>query len=257
VALVTGAARGIGAAVVRRLVGDGWRVVALDAPGELAGLGYATATRAELDAVVTTCPGGTAAAALGDVRDQGDLDAAVALALARFGRLDAAVAAAGVVTGGAPAWELDDARWQVGLEVNLTGVWRTFRAAVPAILDTTAPRHGRLVAVASAAAAQGTPRLADYAAAKAGVVALVRSMAVELGPHGVTVNAVAPGATDTAILAPSAAIYGIEPADFAVHHPIGRLVQPGEVADAVGWLCGRDRDAVTGVVLPVDGGMTA
>jgi len=94
--------------------------------------------------------------------------------------------------------------------------------------------------------------------AKHGVVGLVRALAAELGPHGATANAVAPGSTDTAMLAASAAIYDLpDPAAFAEHHRIPRLLRAEEVAAAIAWLCGPDTAGVTGTVLPVDAGMTA
>src|SRR4029077_4908526 len=88
------------------------------------------------------------------------------------------------------------------------------------------PRQGRFVAVASAGGIRGVPLLSAYSAAKHGVIGLVRSPAAELGPEGITANAVAPGSTTTAMLDASAAVYGIDPQDFAAHHPLGRLVEP-------------------------------
>ena len=256
VALVTGAGRGIGAATCRRLAADGFAVVAVDACADDPALPYALATRDELEAVVAEIGPG-AVAAVADVRDQDALDAAAALAVERFGGLDVAVAAAGVIGSGTPAWETDDATWAVNLDVNLTGVWRTARATVPALLARSRPRSSRFVAIASAAGLGGHPAISAYCASKHGVVGLVRSMAVELAPRGVTVNAVCPGSTDSGILEASRVLYGLESVDdFAVHHPLGRIIQPPEVASAVAWLCAEEQAGVTGVALPVDGGMT-
>ncbi len=217
---------------------------------------YPLATRAELDEVVAKCGEG-AVAVEGDVRDQDALHDAVALATSRFGGLDAAVACAGVIAGGDPAWEADDDVWNVNIEVNLTGVWRTAKAAVPALLARAEPRAGRFVAIASAAGAGGHPAIAAYTAAKHGVVGFVRSLAVELGPLGVTANAVSPGSTSTEILEASREVYDLHSAgEFAVHHPIGRLLLPDEIASAVSWLCGQEQSGVTGIALAVDGGMT-
>ncbi len=256
VAVVTGAARGIGAATAVLLASQGWRIVLIDSCAEDAAVGYPMATRAELDSTVALC--GDAIGVISDVRDQVGLDMAVAEAVDRYGGLDAAVACAGVVAGGPKAWDLDEATWEAVLAVNLTGVWRLARAAVPELLRRPAPRRGRFVAVASAAGTIGLPRLAGYAAAKHGVIGFVRSLAAELGPEGVTANAVAPGSTRTAALDASAAIYGLEdPEEFGLHHLDGRLLEPGEVAAAIGFLCSEAASGITGAVVPVDAGMTA
>ncbi|MGH9064702.1 MAG: mycofactocin-coupled SDR family oxidoreductase [Acidimicrobiales bacterium] len=258
VALLTGAARGIGAATARRLSQDGWRLVLVDACADDPALPYPLATPADLEAAAGACGAGQAVPVVADVRRQDQLDEAVALAEERFGRLDAAVAVAGAIAGGQDAWGTDEATWGAMIGINLEGVWRLARAAVPALLRGPEPRRGRFVAVASAAGSLGMPRLAAYAAAKHGVVGLVRSLAAELGPHGITANVVSPGSTATAMLDASAAVYGIgDRAGFAVHHRLGRLVDPAEVAALLAWLCGPDSSAVTGAVFAVDAGMTS
>jgi SDR family mycofactocin-dependent oxidoreductase len=197
-------------------------------------------------------------AVAGDVRDQAALDAAVAVAVERFGGLDAAAAAAGAMAGGADTWNTSEQTWRVVLGVNLEGVWRLARAAVPALLGRPQPRRGRFVAVASAGGLVGLPQLSAYCAAKHGVVGLVRSLAAELGPHGVTANAVCPGSTATTMLDATAGIYGLDEASsFAQHHLVPRLLAPEEPAAMVAWLCGEETAGVTGAVLAVDAGMTA
>jgi SDR family mycofactocin-dependent oxidoreductase len=193
-----------------------------------------------------------------DVRDRDGLVGAVAEAVERYGGLDAAVAAAGAVAGGAMAWDTDDDVWAAMVGINVEGVWRLAQAAMPALLARPAPRSGRFVAVSSVAGMVGLPRLAAYAAAKHAVVGLVRSLAAELGPEGITANVVAPGSTSTAMLDASAAVYDLTGTDeFATHHLLGRLLEADEVAALLAWVCGAESSGVTGAVLPVDAGMSA
>lgn len=257
VALVTGAARGIGAATVRALVADGWSVVAVDACADDPALGYPLASPADLDATVASC-GDAALGVVADVRDEAALAGAVATAQRLFGDLDAAVAVAGVLSGGTPAWATSDEAWSVQLDVNLTGVLRLARVAVPALLRHPQPRRGRFVAVSSAAGVRGLPLLAAYSASKHGVIGLVTSMAAELGPEGICANVVCPGSTDTPILKASAAAYGLSsPEEFAQHHLLPRLLRPEEVAAMIAFLCGPGGSGITGAVIPVDAGMDA
>ena len=259
VAVITGAARGIGAATAHRLAAAGWRLVLFDRCADEPELGYPLATPDDMEATVAGCGGGDrAVAVMGDVRDQSALDRAVATGITRFGRIDAAVAVAGCVAGGVDAWEIPDDQWSTVMAVNLEGAWRLARAAVPALLARPEPRQGRFVAVASAGGTVGLYRMAAYSAAKHGVIGLVRSLAAELAPHGITANAVAPGSTAGVLLDANAALYGLASAsEFAAHHLLPRLLQPDEPAAMIAWLCGPDSSGVTGAVVPVDAGMTA
>ena len=254
VALVTGAARGIGAATVAALAAGGWRVVAVDRCADDPALPYPLGSRAELDRVVAAVPEAVAVEA--DVRDPDALAAAVRLAGERWGGLDAAVAAAGVIAGGVPAWQVPPGQERAVLDVDLGGVLNLARVAVPALLRRPEPRRGRFVAVASAAATRGLPMLAAYCAAKAGVTGFVRALAAELGGTGITVNAVSPGSTQTPMLDESARLYGLPAAGaFAAQQPLGRLVSPAEVAAVIAFLAGDGGSAMTGAVVPVDGGL--
>lgn len=256
VVLVTGAARGIGAAVVSALACQGWRVIALDACEDGPDTGHAKPSRHDLEEVAARAGQGVEAVQV-DVRDESALSAAAASAVARHGRLDAAVAAAGVLIGGKPLWETDPDEWQAVIETDLTGVWHTIKATIPHVLRSPGPR--RFVAVASAAGSLGLSRLGAYAAAKHGTVGLVRSLSVDLAQTGATANIVAPGSTSGVMLEASADVYGLASAEeFVVHQrPLGRLIAPAEVAAAVAWLCSSDTPALTGAVIAVDGGMTA
>jgi SDR family mycofactocin-dependent oxidoreductase len=259
VALVTGAARGIGAATVRGLAAQGWAVLAVDRCADDPALPYPLASRDELDNVVAEASAagpGAALAQVADVRDEAQLGGAVAAARRQWGGLDAAVAVAGVIAGGVPLWDTPAAQQRAVLEVNLGGVLALARTAIPALLRRPEPRSGRFLAVASAAATRGLPMLAAYCAAKAGVAGLIRSLAAELGGSGVTANAVSPGSTDTPILAESARLYGLPAASaFAAQQPAGRLLEPDEIAAALVWLASEASSAITGAVIPVDGGL--
>lgn len=256
VALVTGAARGIGAATVRALAEQGWSVVATDRCADDPRLPYALGTRAELDQVVAACAHDRVVAVVADTCDDVALGAAVDVAERRFGGLDAVLAVAGVVAGGVPLWEQPAAEVDAVLDVDLRGAVVAARVGVPALLRRPAPRQGRFLVVASAAAHRGLWQLAAYSAAKAGAVGLVRALATDLAGTGVTANAVSPGSTDTAVLAESARLYSLGSArDFADQQPIGRLIHPDEVAAALVWLASPSAGAITGSVLAVDGGL--
>jgi NAD(P)-dependent dehydrogenase (short-subunit alcohol dehydrogenase family) len=159
------------------------------------------------------------------------------------------------VIAGAPGWDTDEQVWNTLLNVNLHGTRRLAEATVPAMHSSG---RGRFVAVASAAALRAMTQLAAYSAAKAAVVAYVRALAADLAGSGVTANVICPGSTRGAMLATSAAIYDLaDQEEFAGQHLVRRLLEPDEIAAAVVWLCGPGASALTGAVLPVDGGLTA
>jgi SDR family mycofactocin-dependent oxidoreductase len=255
VALVTGAARGIGAATVATLAEAGWQVLAVDCVTDDPSLPYRLGTRTELEQVATDA-GPNVVTARADVRDVDALARAVATAEARWGHLDAALAVAGVIAGGVPAWEVPPGQERAVLDIDLGGVINLARVAVPALLRHPEPRHGRFLAVASAAATRGLPMLAAYCAAKSGVAGFVRALGAELRDTGVTANAVSPGSTATPILDESARLYGLPSKNtFAAQQPLGRLLDPAEVAAVLAFLAGDGASAMTGAVVPVDGGL--
>jgi NAD(P)-dependent dehydrogenase (short-subunit alcohol dehydrogenase family) len=182
VAIVTGAARGIGAATALALADDGWTVVATDRGRDDPRLPYPLGTEQELDEVAARGSAGPGAvtARVVDATDPVAVQAVVAQAVAEHGGLDAFVAAAGVIAGGAPQWELDRDAEQAVLDVCLKAVLTASRVAMPALLARPRPRHGRFLAVSSTAALRGLPMLAAYCAAKAGVAGLIRALAAEL-----------------------------------------------------------------------------
>ncbi len=245
-AVVTGAARGIGAAIAQVLAAEGARVTLLGRKLDA------------LQATQATLPGSGHQSLAVDVGDEAAVDAAFAAARAAAGPVDILVNNAGQAAS-APLHKTSLALWQQMLTVNLTGVFLCSRAA---ITDMTAARRGRIVNIASTAGQKGYPYVAAYTAAKHGVVGLTRSMALEYARTGITVNAVCPGYTDTDILregvANAAAKTGRDPevirAEFLAGNPQKRAILPDEVADAVRWLCGDAAASITGQSISVSGG---
>ena len=248
VALVTGGARGIGAATVARLVADGYRVMAVDSCE-----GAPLATRAELDAVAAV-HGDAVLHRVVDVRDRGALTETVARTLETWGRLDVAVASAAVIRGGAPLWETSEADLDLLWDVDAKGVWNTAAVAVPAMLAGPDPSGCRFVAVASAAGSQGMFHLAAYNAVKHSVVGIVKGLAADLVGTGVTACAVSPGATDSQMLQATADLYDVTPAELASHQLIRRLIDPAEIAAAIAFCASPAGSVVNGSVLHADGG---
>jgi SDR family mycofactocin-dependent oxidoreductase len=253
-AVVTGAARGIGAEVGVGLAAEGWSLLLIDACEGQPGVEYAMPAPADLERVAERCANAGAPAAEVLQADVGAVDFAERVSAALAGRTaGAAVAAAGVIAGG-PGWATSPAAWSSLLDVNLHGVRRLAEATVPGM---TAAGAGRFVGIASAAALRAMPQLAAYSAAKAAAVAYVRALAADLAGTGVSANAICPGSTRGAMLAASAALYDLGDQEaFAGQQLMRRLLEPAEVAAAAVWLCGPGASALTGAVIPVDGGLT-
>ncbi|MDB5092591.1 MAG: 3-hydroxyacyl-CoA dehydrogenase [Candidatus Eremiobacteraeota bacterium] len=249
-ALVTGAGRGIGAAIVTALAESGARLTLLGR------------NRAELDTHAATLgPSAEAFVVTADVTDEDAVTAAFAAARARHGEITILVNNAGAGTS-MPFAKLDRATWDAAIAVNLTATYLCCRAVVEPMI---AARYGRIVNVASTAGLVGGPYIAAYTAAKHGAIGLTRSLAAELGSKGITVNAVCPGFTETAMLddtlARIAKTTGRSEAEAAkallARNPLGRFVRPDEVAGAVAWLCRPDSAAINGQAIVVDGGEVA
>jgi meso-butanediol dehydrogenase/(S,S)-butanediol dehydrogenase/diacetyl reductase len=225
VALVSGAASGIGAAVASRLAADGATVVATDLAGDV------------------VC----------DVTSMDSCRAAVATTLERHGRLDILCNVAGIGISH-PITDFPVEDWQRIIDINLTGTFQLSTAALPALLDG----GGCIVNLASVSGLRGSPYNAAYAASKAAQISLTRSMAVELAKRGVRVNAVAP----SSVLTPFLTGFALpDDADMGLlaraAPPMGVVLQPDEVAAAVAYLCSDEARSVTGTVLTIDGGASA
>ncbi len=248
VALVTGGASGIGLATAERLVRAGASVLIADLDG-------AKAADAEIELAGLAPEGVGVASVAVDVADQGQVESMVAAALERFHRLDIAVNNAGSPGTYRPLAEqrLDD--WRRTVDINLTGTFLCLQAELAVMADAG---RGAIVNVASAAGLMGFANLPAYVASKHGVVGLTKSVALEFARGGgIRVNAVCPGNVRTPML--SGFVGGDEQALVGMGKvtPIGRLADPGEIAEAIVWLCSDAASFVTGHALAVDGGVLA
>lgn len=240
VALVTGGGRGIGAAIARALARDGMDVMI----GYTAGAGPAEGVAGEVRAI-----GRRAAVHQADVADPDAAAAMVAACEEELGELDAVILNAGITRDGlAVRMSVED--WREVIDVDLSGA---FYVAKPALRGMLRRRRGAIVALSSVVGLTGNVGQANYAAAKAGMIGMVRSLAREAGPRGVRINAVAPGYITTDM---TDALTDEQREAMRAATPLGRLGDPEDVAGAVAFLCGPDAGFITGSVLTVDGGMT-
>ncbi len=230
-ALVTGGNRGIGAAVAARLLADGFRVTATSRSGELG-------SGAPAGLHVVPC----------DVADAASVDAAFAAAEAAHGPVEVLVANAGI-TRDQLVLRMSEEEFADVLGTNLTGTWRCVKRASRGMVRA---RFGRVILVGSVVGLYGAPGQTNYAASKAALVGLARSVVRELGGRGITANVVAPGFVETDM---TASLDESRRETYLTAVPAGRLGAPEEVAAAVSFLAGEEAGYVTGAVLPVDGGL--
>jgi SDR family mycofactocin-dependent oxidoreductase len=258
VAFITGAARGQGRAHAVRLAAEGADIIALDNCEAAKTTSYPGPTEEDLadTARLVEAEGRRIVARKADIRDFDAVTAVVTEGVAELGRLDVVVANAGICSG-AMSWEISIEKWQETIDTNLTGTFLTMKATVPVLLEQGT--GGSIIITSSVAGLRGLPFLADYAASKHGVVGLARTMANELGQHGIRVNTIHPHGVEA----------GMRPAEvfqLAQQHSttlapmlMGALPdpisQPEDIANAVAWLASDEARHVTGVQLPVDLGI--
>jgi len=265
VAFVTGGARGQGRSHAVRLAEEGADIITVDICDQIDTVHFDMATPEDLAETVESVGAldRRIVSEICDVRDRAALEQVVARGVAELGRLDIAVANAGI-SGAHTLADAADEEWANVVDVNLTGVWNTLKAAVPAIL--AGGRGGSVIVTGSYAASHGLPNLAPYTAAKHGVLGLMRSLASELGPHYVRVNAISPGNVGTKMLL-NEEIYRVFRPDletpcFADVEEMFRsfpvipvpYVEPIDISNAVVFLASDEARYITGVELPVGAG---
>jgi NAD(P)-dependent dehydrogenase (short-subunit alcohol dehydrogenase family) len=241
VAVITGAASGMGLAIARRLAAAGHRGGLLDLDGD-------AAERAAEELR------GTGAQALGlavDVADRAAVDGALASVRAELGPVEILVTSAGVDEFSSFT-DITAAQWDRMLAVNLTGVFHCVQAAVP---DMLSAGWGRIVTISSSSAQSGARRMAHYVASKGGVIGLTKALAVELGPHGITVNTIPPGSVETPMTRRAQASGNLPSTEvFEKMIPVRRAGTPDDIAAACAFLCSEDAGYVTGQQINLNGG---
>jgi len=233
----------MGLAIARQLAARGHRIALLDVQGDAA-----------VRAAASLRESGAAAIAVEtDVADRRAVDAAVARVRAEIGPVQIMVTSAGL-DAFESFTEITAERWERVLAINLTGTFHCLQAAVPDMLDA---RWGRIVTISSSSAQSGALRMAHYVASKAGVIGLTKALALELAPHGITVNCIPPGMIDTPMLRRAEAGGDLPKIEKLASRmiPVGRAGTPEDIAAVCGFLCSEEASYVTGQVVGVNGGM--
>lgn len=265
VALITGGARGQGRSHAVTLAGEGADVVVCDVAGQIEGVGYQLGTEAELADTVSAVEalGRRCIGVRADVRALSDMEKVAEQAIGELGRIDILVANAGIF-GSSPVAEMSADQWASVIDVNLTGVFNSFRAVVPHMIER---ESGRIVAISSIVAKMGATNAGHYAAAKWGVIGLVKTLALEVMSKGITVNAVLPSGVNTAMIHNPLAYKALLPdlesptradadAMFAKSKLPQGLLEPAEVSDAILFLVSESGRHMTGETITLSAGMS-
>jgi len=267
VAFITGGARGQGRAHAAKLSAEGADIVTIDILDDIPTVRNQGARQEDLDETVNLVEkqGRRVVAHKGDVRDLVAVQAAVDKGLDAFGRIDVIIAQAGVMAVPRFMWEFSEEEWHATIDINLNGVWNTVKAAVPVMIE--ADRGGSIVMTSSVAGVKGYPTYGNYVAAKHGVLGIMKTLAQELGPKNIRVNAILPSTVNTPMvqyqefwraLRPELDDPTIDDArvwfDQSVLLPGAGLVESEDIANAAAFLCSDDARFVTGMDFRVDAG---
>jgi len=249
VAVVTGAARGMGRTDCLALAAEGASVVASDICHDMSAVPYSLAKKSELDETVelVRAQGGKAIAVVADVTKAGDASNLMETAVREFGRIDILVNNAGVALIGVPVQDVTEEQWDRMMSVNAKGPWLCCKYAVPHLIKQ---RGGRIINMSSHCGLVGIATLAPYNCSKHAVVGLTRTLAVELAPHGITVNAICPAAVNTPMLNESYKLLGIthEQAEqeWGGSGLASGVIPPEDISKIVVWLASEDARYITG-----------
>ncbi len=265
--LITGAARGLGRACAVAFAGEGADLVLLDIAADIPGVPYPMGSASQLAYTAELCREAGAGVLTGhvDVRDLTRLREVVAKAVARFGEIDVLVTNAGIAApSGRTVHEITEEEWQLMIDVDLSGAWRTIRAVGGRMVERGS---GSIINIASTAGLVGYRHFAGYVAAKHGLIGLTRAVALDYAPRKVRVNALCPGSVrddsrmEGRMLSEIAKSLDVPVAEhgetFVLAQPMNALIEPDDVTGAALWLASDESRQVTGSVITIDGGFTA
>lgn len=267
VAFITGIARGQGRSHAIRLAQEGADIIGIDICGPIEGVPYPASTEEDMAETVRQVEAldRRIVATKADVRDYAQVEAAVNAGVAELGRLDIVSANAGIAAPGESTSALSLWDWNNMIDINLTGVWHTTKAAVPHII--AGGRGGSIILTSSVAGLMAYANIGHYVASKHGVVGLMRTLAVELGPHSIRVNSLHPTQVDTDMImneatyklfepdSPNPSREGFAPISQALHTLPIPWVEPIDISNALLFLASDDSRYITGVTLPIDAGV--